>query len=238
MGSKPSSAPSGSPGRGCREPARSARQPTGCHQLSQARAAEFGARERFVKAYDSNLGAIRRLFPRDRDQQTCTSTKPPTAVRRQMTRAMTKVHPHHPHQPPTLRASNSALHRPKTVGTSSWSLQGEVSDLDDACSAAPTTIDQSGNQHFGKVEKGGGATGEVFPPGDSSFAVAVAALEMADVWPRWDSPKWWMVDAVAQVESSSVENARWVAPGDRQSCRIALLVEALPAGKPARACAP
>ena len=69
MGSKPSSAPSGSPGRGCREPARSARQPTGCHQLSQARAAEFGARERFVKAYDSNIGAIRQLFPRDRDQQ-------------------------------------------------------------------------------------------------------------------------------------------------------------------------
>jgi len=38
-------------------------------KLSQARAAESGARERFVKAYDSNIGAIRQLFPRDRDQQ-------------------------------------------------------------------------------------------------------------------------------------------------------------------------
>jgi hypothetical protein len=38
-------------------------------KLSQARAAESGARERFVKAYDSNMGAIRQLFPRDRVQQ-------------------------------------------------------------------------------------------------------------------------------------------------------------------------
>jgi hypothetical protein len=38
-------------------------------KLSQARAAESGARERFVKVYDSNMGAIRQLFPRDRDQQ-------------------------------------------------------------------------------------------------------------------------------------------------------------------------
>ena len=38
-------------------------------KLSQARAVESGARERFVKAYDSNIGAIRQLFPRDREQQ-------------------------------------------------------------------------------------------------------------------------------------------------------------------------
>jgi hypothetical protein len=38
-------------------------------KLSQARAAESGAREHFVKAYDSNIGAIRQLFPRDRTQQ-------------------------------------------------------------------------------------------------------------------------------------------------------------------------
>jgi hypothetical protein len=38
-------------------------------KLSQARAVELGARERFVKAYDSNIGAVRQLFPRDRGQQ-------------------------------------------------------------------------------------------------------------------------------------------------------------------------
>lgn len=38
-------------------------------KLSQARAAELGARERLVKAYDANMGAIRQLFPRERDQQ-------------------------------------------------------------------------------------------------------------------------------------------------------------------------
>ena len=38
-------------------------------RLGQARAAELGARERFVKAYDSDMGAIRQLFPRDRGQQ-------------------------------------------------------------------------------------------------------------------------------------------------------------------------
>jgi hypothetical protein len=38
-------------------------------KLSQARAAEMGARESFVKAYDSNIGAIRQIFPRDRAQQ-------------------------------------------------------------------------------------------------------------------------------------------------------------------------
>lgn len=38
-------------------------------RLSQARAVESGARERFIKRYDSNIGAIRQLFPRDRDQQ-------------------------------------------------------------------------------------------------------------------------------------------------------------------------
>ncbi len=38
-------------------------------KVSQARATEFGARERFVSAYDSNIGAIRQLFPRDRAQQ-------------------------------------------------------------------------------------------------------------------------------------------------------------------------
>ena len=37
--------------------------------MSQARATESVARERFVKAYDSNIGAIRQIFPRDRDQQ-------------------------------------------------------------------------------------------------------------------------------------------------------------------------
>jgi hypothetical protein len=38
-------------------------------QVSQARAAEMGARERFVSAYDANMGAIRQLFPRERAQQ-------------------------------------------------------------------------------------------------------------------------------------------------------------------------
>ena len=38
-------------------------------KVSEARATEFGARERFVSAYDSNIGAIRQLFPRDRAQQ-------------------------------------------------------------------------------------------------------------------------------------------------------------------------
>ena len=38
-------------------------------KVSQARATESGARERFVFAYDSNIGAIRQLFPRDRAQQ-------------------------------------------------------------------------------------------------------------------------------------------------------------------------
>jgi hypothetical protein len=38
-------------------------------KVSQARAAESGARERFVSAYDSNIGAIRQMFPRDRAQQ-------------------------------------------------------------------------------------------------------------------------------------------------------------------------
>jgi len=37
--------------------------------VSQARATESGARERFASAYDSNIGAIRQLFPRDRAQQ-------------------------------------------------------------------------------------------------------------------------------------------------------------------------
>ena len=37
--------------------------------MSQARATKSGARERFVSAYDSNIGAIRQLFPRDRAQQ-------------------------------------------------------------------------------------------------------------------------------------------------------------------------
>jgi hypothetical protein len=38
-------------------------------KVSQARATESGARERFVSAYDSNIGAIRQLFPRDRTHQ-------------------------------------------------------------------------------------------------------------------------------------------------------------------------
>ena len=38
-------------------------------KVSQARATESGARERFVSAYDSNIGAIRQLFPRVRKQQ-------------------------------------------------------------------------------------------------------------------------------------------------------------------------
>jgi hypothetical protein len=38
-------------------------------KVSQARATESGARERFVSAYDSDIGAIRQLFPRDRAQQ-------------------------------------------------------------------------------------------------------------------------------------------------------------------------
>jgi hypothetical protein len=47
-------------------------------KLTQARAAESGARERFVKAYDSNIGAIRQLFPRDRDQQDLYFDEAPT----------------------------------------------------------------------------------------------------------------------------------------------------------------
>jgi hypothetical protein len=46
--------------------------------LTQARAAELGARERYVKAYDSNIGAIRQLFPRDRDQQDLYFDEAPT----------------------------------------------------------------------------------------------------------------------------------------------------------------
>jgi hypothetical protein len=46
--------------------------------LSEARAAESGARERFVKAYDSNMGAIRQLFPRDRGQQDLYFDEAPT----------------------------------------------------------------------------------------------------------------------------------------------------------------
>jgi hypothetical protein len=38
-------------------------------RLSQARNAESGARERFIAAYDSNIGAIRQLFPRNRKRQ-------------------------------------------------------------------------------------------------------------------------------------------------------------------------
>jgi hypothetical protein len=38
-------------------------------RVSEARAAESGARERFVSAYDSDIGAIRQMFPRDRAQQ-------------------------------------------------------------------------------------------------------------------------------------------------------------------------
>jgi hypothetical protein len=38
-------------------------------RVSETRAVELGARERFIKAYDSNIGAIRQIFPRDRDQQ-------------------------------------------------------------------------------------------------------------------------------------------------------------------------
>ena len=38
-------------------------------KVSQARATKSGARERFVRLYDSNMGAIRQLFPRDRAQQ-------------------------------------------------------------------------------------------------------------------------------------------------------------------------
>jgi hypothetical protein len=41
----------------------------GDSKVSQARASESGARERFVSAYDSNIGAIRQMFPRDRAQQ-------------------------------------------------------------------------------------------------------------------------------------------------------------------------
>jgi hypothetical protein len=47
-------------------------------KVSQTRAAEFGARERFVKAYDSNMGAIRQLFPRDRAQQDLYFEEAPT----------------------------------------------------------------------------------------------------------------------------------------------------------------
>jgi hypothetical protein len=38
-------------------------------KVSQARAVELAARERFVSAYDSNIGALRQMFPRDRRQQ-------------------------------------------------------------------------------------------------------------------------------------------------------------------------
>jgi hypothetical protein len=38
-------------------------------KVSQARAVESGARERFVSAYDSNIGAIRQMFPRERGRQ-------------------------------------------------------------------------------------------------------------------------------------------------------------------------
>jgi hypothetical protein len=38
-------------------------------KVSEARATELGARQRFVSAYDSNIGAIRQLFPRDRATQ-------------------------------------------------------------------------------------------------------------------------------------------------------------------------
>lgn len=38
-------------------------------RVSQARAVEFAARERFASAYDSNIGAIRQMFPRERGQQ-------------------------------------------------------------------------------------------------------------------------------------------------------------------------
>jgi hypothetical protein len=38
-------------------------------KVSEARATESGARERFVSAYDSDIGAIRQLFPRDRATQ-------------------------------------------------------------------------------------------------------------------------------------------------------------------------
>jgi hypothetical protein len=41
----------------------------GDSKVSQSRASESGARERFVSAYDSNIGAIRQMFPRDRTQQ-------------------------------------------------------------------------------------------------------------------------------------------------------------------------
>lgn len=37
--------------------------------LGIARAAEDGARETFVSSYDSNAGAIRQLFPRNRERQ-------------------------------------------------------------------------------------------------------------------------------------------------------------------------
>ena len=46
--------------------------------MSQARATESVARERFDKAYDSNIGAIRQLFPRDRDQQDLYFDEAPT----------------------------------------------------------------------------------------------------------------------------------------------------------------
>ncbi len=51
---------------------------TGEANLSQARAVEVGARERFVKAYDSNIGAIRQIFPRDRGQQDLYFDEPPS----------------------------------------------------------------------------------------------------------------------------------------------------------------
>jgi hypothetical protein len=38
-------------------------------RVRQARATELAARERFASAYDSNIGAIRQLFPRERGQQ-------------------------------------------------------------------------------------------------------------------------------------------------------------------------
>jgi hypothetical protein len=38
-------------------------------KVKQARDTEAGARERFIAAYDSNMGAIRQMFPRNRKRQ-------------------------------------------------------------------------------------------------------------------------------------------------------------------------
>ena len=46
----------------------------GDSKVSQARATESGARERFVSAHDSNIGAIRQLFPRQPSSEKCTSS--------------------------------------------------------------------------------------------------------------------------------------------------------------------